>query len=169
MARKKHVAESNFKPAGHSQKGAGHYAGKICINIVLWLFSLSCIFPLIWMFYSSLKLKRQFNADVISIPFGTATLQNYKDILGNPDYHLSESMCNSFRTTAISIVLIVLFTFIVGYILARVRFKLNRPLYIMFLILTKGVVAGTAFAMASKKYGIAEDVLRMAAKDQPWA
>ena len=42
-------------------------------------------------------------------------------------------------------------------------------LYVMFLILTKGVVAGTAFAMASKKYGIAEDVLLMAAKDQPWA
>ena len=42
-------------------------------------------------------------------------------------------------------------------------------LYIMILILTKGVAAGTAFAMASKKYGIAENVLRMAAKDQPWA
>ena len=42
-------------------------------------------------------------------------------------------------------------------------------LYIMYLILTKGIVAGTAFTMASKKYGIAEDVLRMAAKDQPWA
>ncbi len=42
-------------------------------------------------------------------------------------------------------------------------------LYLMFLILTKGVAAGTAFAMASQKYGIAEDVLRMAAKDQPWA
>ena len=41
-------------------------------------------------------------------------------------------------------------------------------LYIMFLILTKGVTAGTAFAMASKKYGIAEDVLRTAAKDQPY-
>ncbi len=42
-------------------------------------------------------------------------------------------------------------------------------LYIMILILTKSVAAGTAFAMASKKYGIAEDELRMAAKDQPWA
>jgi len=42
-------------------------------------------------------------------------------------------------------------------------------LYLMFLILTKGLAVGTAFAMASKKYGIAEDVLRMAAKDQPWA
>ncbi len=134
MSKKKHLAGSNFSPAGRSGKGAGYYAGKVCINIVLWIFSLSCIFPLIWMFYSSLKLKRQFNADVISIPFGTATLQNYTDILNNPDYHLSESMWNSFRTTAISIILIVLFTFVVGYILARVRFRLNRPLYVMFLM-----------------------------------
>ena len=132
--KKKQFAESNFKPAGHGKKSAGYYIGKVCINIVLWLFSLSCIFPLFWMFYSSLKLKRQFNADVISIPFGNATLQNYSDILGNPDYHLSESMWNSFRTTAISIILIVLFSFIVGYILARIRFKMNRPLYVMFLM-----------------------------------
>lgn len=41
-------------------------------------------------------------------------------------------------------------------------------LYLLFLILTKGVAAGTAFAMASKKYGIAEDVLRNAAKEQAW-
>ena len=43
-------------------------------------------------------------------------------------------MMNSVRTTALSIVLIVLFSFVVGYILARVRFKLNRPLYVMFLM-----------------------------------
>ena len=42
-------------------------------------------------------------------------------------------------------------------------------LYIMLLILTKGVTTGTAFAMASKKYGIAEGVLRKAAKGKPWA
>ena len=125
---------SNFKPAGHNKKTAGYYVGKVLINLVLWIFSLSCIFPLFWMGYSSLKLKRQFNADVISIPFKTATLQNYRDILNNADYHLGESMFNSFRTTAISIVLIVLFSFVIGYILSRIRFKLNRPLYIMFLM-----------------------------------
>ena len=135
MATKEKKAASNFTPAGRKTgKGAGYYAGKVLINIVLWLFSLSCIFPLVWMGYSSLKLKRQFNADVISIPWKTATLQNYKDILNNPDYHLAESMWNSCRTTLISIVCIVLFSFIVGYILSRIRFKLNRPLYVMFLM-----------------------------------
>jgi raffinose/stachyose/melibiose transport system permease protein len=43
-------------------------------------------------------------------------------------------MWNSVRTTAISIVLIVLFGYIAGYILARVKFKGNRLLYVMFLM-----------------------------------
>jgi raffinose/stachyose/melibiose transport system permease protein len=43
-------------------------------------------------------------------------------------------MFNSVRTTLLSIVLIVGFSFIVGYILSRVRFKLNRVLYVMFLM-----------------------------------
>lgn len=103
------------------------------MNFVLIVFSLSCIFPIIWMIYSSLKEKRAFNADIIGLP-KAPTLTNYIRILTNSDYHLGESMWNSVRTTTISIVLIVLFSFIVGYILARVRFRLNRVLYVMFLM-----------------------------------
>lgn len=103
------------------------------MNLVLMVFSLSCIFPIVWMVYSSLKEKRAFNADIIGLP-KAPTLMNYTRILTNSDYHLGESMWNSVRTTVISIVLIVLFSFIVGYILARVRFKLNRVLYVMFLM-----------------------------------
>ncbi len=103
------------------------------MNLVLWVFSLSCIFPIIWMVYSSLKEKRAFNADTIGFP-KEPTLVNYIRILTNTDYHLAESMLNSVRTTLISIVLIVAFSFIVGYILSRIRFKLNRVLYIMFLM-----------------------------------
>ncbi len=103
------------------------------MNAILWIFSLSCIFPIIWMFYSSLKEKRVFNADIISLP-KNPTLSNYVRILTNPDYHLAQSMWNSVRTTVLSIVLIVLFSFIVGYILSRVHFKMNRPLYLMFLM-----------------------------------
>lgn len=62
------------------------------------------------------------------------TLINYIRILSNSDYHLGESMFNSVRTTTLSIILIVLFSFIVGYILARVHFKGNRALYVMFLM-----------------------------------
>lgn len=103
------------------------------MNFVLWVFSLSCIFPLVWMAYSSLKEKRAFNADTIGLP-ENPTLVNYIRILTNPDYHLAESMMNSVRTTVLSIIMIVVFSFIVGYILARIRFKLNRVIYIMFLM-----------------------------------
>lgn len=105
----------------------------VVLNFICIVFSATCIFPIIWMLYSSLKLKRAFNADTVGLP-KEPTLENYIRILTNKDYHLGESMMNSVRTTVISIILIVLFSFIIGYILARVRFKLNRPLYVMFLM-----------------------------------
>lgn len=105
----------------------------IFLNLVLIIFSITCIFPLVWMIYSSLKEKRAFNADIIGLP-KEPTLVNYIRILTNSDYHLGESMMNSVRTTVLSVALIVLFGFIVGYILARVKFKGNRALYGMFLM-----------------------------------
>ncbi len=105
----------------------------IFLNLMLIIFSLTCIFPLVWMFYSSLKEKRAFNADIIGLP-KAPTLLNYKRILENTDYHLGSSMFNSFRTTVLSVALIVILGFIVGYILARIKFKMNRPLYLMFLM-----------------------------------
>lgn len=105
----------------------------VFLNGILFIFSVSCVFPLVWMVYSSLKEKRSFNADIMGLP-KDPTLVNYIRILTNSDYHLGESMWNSVRTTGSSIILIVLFSFIVGYILARVRFRGNRLLYLMFLM-----------------------------------
>ncbi len=103
------------------------------LNLMLILFSASCIFPLVWMFYSSLKVKRVFNADIIGLP-KEPTISNYVRIITNPDYHIGGSMLNSVRTTALSLFFIVLFGFIVGYILARIKFKGNRILYVLFLM-----------------------------------
>ena len=105
----------------------------VIMNVILIIFSLSCIFPIVWMVYSSLKEKRVFNADIMGLP-KNPSLINYIKILSNKDYHLGQSMMNSVRTTGLSIILIILFSFIVGYILARVHFKLNRVLYVMFLM-----------------------------------
>ncbi len=103
------------------------------INVLLWFFSAICVFPLVWMLYSSLKNKREFNASVITLP-SRPTLENYFKIFANKDANLLGAMGNSVRTTLLSVLLIVLFSFIVGYILARVNFRLNRPLYVMFLM-----------------------------------
>ncbi|MBO6147596.1 MAG: carbohydrate ABC transporter permease [Lachnospiraceae bacterium] len=103
------------------------------INVILAVFSIMCIFPLVWMLYSSFKTKREFNASVISLP-AKPTFENYVKIFANKDANLIGAMGNSMRTTIISVLLIVIFSFVVGYILSRVNFKLNRPLYVMFLM-----------------------------------
>ena len=66
----------------------------VVMNVILIIFSLSCIFPIVWMAYSSLKEKRVFNADIMGLP-KNPTLINYIKILSNKDYHLGESMMNS--------------------------------------------------------------------------
>ena len=103
------------------------------LNALMILFSASCIFPLVWMFYSSLKTKRVFNADIIGLP-KEPTISNYVKIMSNQDYHIGQSMMASVRTTLLSVFFIVLFGFIVGYILSRIKFKGNRILYVMFLM-----------------------------------
>ncbi len=105
----------------------------VILNLIMILFSLSCIFPLLWMLYSSLKQKREFNADIMSLP-KNPTLFNYERILTNPDYHIGQSILNSVRTTLLSVFLIVLFGFIVGYFLARVRFKGSKIIWVMLLM-----------------------------------
>ena len=103
------------------------------INLILAVFSITCIYPLVWMFYNSLKVKRVFNKNVIALPTDP-TIENYIKILTNKDYNIATSMVNSLRTTVISLFFIVLFSFICGYIIARIKFKGNRALYIMLLM-----------------------------------
>lgn len=103
------------------------------LNAIMLVFSATCIFPLVWMLYSSLKEKRDFNADIMGLP-PNPTFDNYVKILTNPDYHIADSIINSIRTTAASVALIVLFGFIVGYFLARVRFKGKGILGVMLLM-----------------------------------
>ena len=104
----------------------------VFLNLILILFSISCIFPLVWLFYSSLKSRTDFNADIIHLPT-SPTLENYKTLLENKDYQILPSIINSFRVTIISVLLTVILGFIVGYILSRVKFWGNRLIYILFL------------------------------------
>ena len=125
---------SGVTVAGKKEKmGPGRVILAIVMNAILIIFSFTCIFPLLWMLNSALKEKRAFNADIIGL-VKSPTLQNFRDILSNSNYHLGQSIWNSARTTVLSVFFIVLFGFIVGYILARVKFKGNRLLFTIFLM-----------------------------------
>lgn len=53
---------------GLKKTSAGSFPGKIVVNIILMAFSITCIFPVIWLFYSSMKTKSEFYSNPISLP-----------------------------------------------------------------------------------------------------
>ncbi len=100
------------------------------INLTLSLFSLSCIFPVIWLIYSSLKETNDFMADIIGLP-NPVFFGNYIALFESSK--LPVFFINSVRATLLSLVFILLFGFIAGYFLARYKFRGNRTIYMLFM------------------------------------
>nr|WP_306220757.1 carbohydrate ABC transporter permease [Cohnella sp. WQ 127256] len=92
--------------------------------------SLSCIFPLIWMLYSSLKTEREFSLNIMSLPT-KPQFQNYIDAfeIGKMGSYFWNSAFVSFFT----VIFTILFGFFTAYILARFKFPFRNVIYFMFL------------------------------------
>ena len=99
-------------------------------NAVLLLFSLSCVFPVIWVFYNSFKTTREFGANIIGLP-ERLLLENYEAILAGGS--IMGYMYNTTRNTVLALIGIVLFGFILGYFLARFKFRFRTPLFLLIL------------------------------------
>ena len=120
--RRKNITEKTYH---------GNLPGKIIINLVLAIFSITCIFPAIWLFYSSMKTKSEFFENPIALP-STFHFGNYINVLQKSDMLLW--MKNTARNTFLSLVLILLIGFVVGYFVARFDFKGRKLLYSYFLL-----------------------------------
>ncbi len=116
-------------PANSASRIRGAIAG-ILGNAVLGIFSLTCVFPIVWMFYSSLKTQTQFALSTLSLPV-RPILDNYVAAIKS---HMGLYLLNTLRNTAISVALIVLLSFVTGYFLSRFRFRGRNLLYAYFLI-----------------------------------
>jgi|YNPMSStandDraft_1061717.scaffolds.fasta_scaffold03833_3 raffinose/stachyose/melibiose transport system permease protein len=99
------------------------------INGILLLFCVSYIFPFVWLFYTSLKSQKDFLVNMFSPP-APPTLINYQKLFS--DKALIQALFNSFFNCLLSIILIVVFSFSVGYVLARYNFKGRNLLYLTF-------------------------------------
>jgi len=104
--------------------------GSLFINAVIWLFSISCIFPVLWLVVSSLKTSSEFNRNIIGIP-SSLQFSNYAKAFVTAD--LGMLSVNSAFNAVISMILVVILTFSIAYLLARFQFKGNRIIYYMFL------------------------------------
>jgi raffinose/stachyose/melibiose transport system permease protein len=103
---------------------------RFLVNGVIMLFSLSCIFPILWMLNASLRDNREFMAD----PTGIVTrplFRNYWDALLTGD--LWRAFLNSAYLSILTVLLVILFSFVVGFMISRYRFRGSRAIYLLFL------------------------------------
>lgn len=100
-------------------------------NLILILFSVTCIFPAVWLIYSSMKEKAEFYHSPIALPVHPS-IRHYISILTESDF--LRWLFNSFRTSVIALFFILIFGFTTGYFLSRYRFKGRNTLYAYFLV-----------------------------------
>lgn len=103
---------------------------RFLINIIVLIFSISCVFPIIWMLYSSFKTNPEFNRSILALP-KTLHFENYITAfkMGN----IGQYSLNSLFNAVISSAIIIIFSFIVAYFIARFKFKFRKIIYITFL------------------------------------
>lgn len=106
------------------------YTASIIANAVLILFSLSCIFPIVWMIYSSLKTSPEFNRSIIELP-EKLMFDNYVNAIRIS--HMDTYFVNSLLNALVALVFVIFISFILGYFLSRFQFKGRKLIYLIIL------------------------------------
>lgn len=106
------------------------FAGTLVINAVLILFSLSCIFPIVWLVYSSLKTSPEFNRSIITLP-EKPVFKNYVDAFRIS--HMGTYYFNSVFNAVVSLALMIVIAFVTGYFLSRYKFRGRNLIYFVIL------------------------------------
>lgn len=104
---------------------------RIIPNAVLMLFSVTCVFPAIWLFYSSLKEKSEFYESPLMLP-KSLDFSHYISILTKSN--IITWMGNTVRNSVLSLFFILLIGFISGYFLSRYKFRGRNAIYNYFLL-----------------------------------
>jgi raffinose/stachyose/melibiose transport system permease protein len=108
------------------RKTVGHFF----VNLLVILFSITCIFPIIWTFYSSFKSKGEFLGNIIGLP-KSPQFTSYQMAVDLMDF--GRKFFNSAFNTVVSMFFIIVFAMIMGYFLSRYHFR--GRMFVYFLIL----------------------------------
>ncbi len=103
---------------------------KVIINLFVLTLSISCIFPVVWMFYSSFKTNKEFNLNIISLP-SHLQFDNYENAIKNGN--LLIPFLNSIFATVVSVIFVIILGFLIAFCLARYSFKGRNFIYVLLL------------------------------------
>jgi raffinose/stachyose/melibiose transport system permease protein len=106
-------------------------AGRIAVNTIAFLVGATYIYPFIWMAYTTLKTQPEYARNFFSLPVAF-DISNYETVFRM--HAVGRTFLNSFFNSAVSMVFITFFAFIVGYLLSRYAFRGRNLLYAFFLL-----------------------------------
>ena len=101
------------------------------VNLIMLLFSFSCIFPILWLLSSSLKTQQEFAQSSMALP-SALNLKNYISVF--TETNMLRYIVNSLRNTVLSVGLIIIMAFTAAYVLSRYKFKGRSFIYNYFII-----------------------------------
>ena len=105
--------------------------GSLLVNVIISAFSLFCLFPVVWMLYSSLKEESEFKRNLLSLPT-QLHFENYQTAVKTG--RMDTAFVNSVLVSVTAGVVLLLIAFLAGTIFGRYVFKGKKLLYTMFLM-----------------------------------
>lgn len=102
------------------------YLADFFVNVPILILSATCIFPVIWLLYSSVKTDTEFNRSPVSLPTAIH-FDNY--IAAFKKAKFGTFTFNSVFNSIISLVLVLFISFTLGYLLSRYRFRGRNLIY----------------------------------------
>lgn len=103
---------------------------KLAVNALMLLFTASCILPLLWIGYSSLKTQAEFANNILSLP-SAPQFGNYLEAIKLTN--MLQLSWNSARVTLLSVIGITTISYVTGYITARIDFKGKKVMIFYYL------------------------------------
>ncbi len=101
------------------------------VNLVMILFSCSCIFPILWLLSSSLKTQQEFSQSSMALP-SSLNMGNYISVF--TETNMLRYIMNSLRNTVLSVGIIIIVAFVAAYVLSRYKFRGRNFIYNYFII-----------------------------------
>lgn len=102
----------------------------LLVNVLIAVLSLFCLFPVVWMIYSSLKDEPSFLKNLIGLPT-SLHFSNYISAIKTGK--MDVAFVNSVLVSVAAVAALVLIAFVAGVVFARYQFRGKTILYTMFL------------------------------------
>lgn len=130
MATEALVKPSESQAPVRYRAGWGETLSNLLLQALLWLWAVLVIFPMIWLLYTSFKTDQEIFFSPWTLP---AALQWDNFRRGWVDAHIGEYFLNSFIVVLPSLALILIFSAMTAYVLARFPFPGNRVIFYGFM------------------------------------